>query len=430
VTTAAAGQGTLSAAILASGSELVADRADTNGPEIARRLALRGVRVRARGILPDDVAQLTRALLAEMGEGGLVLLVGGLGPTRDDVTREAVTAATGLRLRQDALAVARLEELARRRGSAVVSPQSLRQALVPEGSTVIANLQGAVPGAVVTVKGAVLVLLPGPPGELVPMLDPALDEALRQARERLALSPGPPVLSTTLRLAGTSESAVAQALEAVSFLAAAPGASDVDVSYLAEPGDLSVTLRCRDAARLAAAVAAARAALLPHVYSDDGRSLPEVLVPMLRARGETVTCAESCTGGLLAGAITSVPGSSDVFRASFVTYANEAKSAVLGVAPALLLAHGAVSAEVACAMALGARRAAQADWALAVTGVAGPDGGTPEKPVGLVFVALAHPDGSVESWRLVLAGGRDEIRRRSVTAALDGLRKRGQTPFH
>jgi nicotinamide-nucleotide amidase len=406
------------AIVFGVGTELLGGRLDTNGPAVARALAARGVAVVRREIVGDDRPAVAARLRAALDEVALVVVTGGLGPTDDDLTREALADATGRALREDETVRAGLEELARRRGRPAANAAQLRQALAPEGAVVLPNARGTAPGLRLVHARSVALLLPGPPGELLPMLDAALDGALAELALLGLDPPRPSGPTAVIRLAGIAESDAAQAM------AGAPELDGLAVAWLAEPGDVSLHLGAPDRARLDAAVAACRARLGVSVCSTDGRTLPEVIVPVLAERFETVTFAESCTGGLVAAALTSVPGSSEVFAGSFVTYSDEAKAAVLGVPAGLLASAGAVSAEVAGAMAAGARRAGRADWAVAVTGVAGPGGGTTSVPVGRVHLGLAQPDGSVRTRTLLLPGDRDQVRRRAAVAALDLLRRR------
>jgi nicotinamide-nucleotide amidase len=405
------------AAILAAGSELLGDKVDRNGPEIARRLKARGIAVDRIALLPDDRELLAEEVRRALAPRRLLVVSGGLGPTEDDLTREAVTDVTRLGLTEDAAARARIEELFSRRGRAAPD-HSLRQALVLEGSQPIANVTGFAAGCVLAWQGAVLVLLPGPPGELNAMLDDALDRACALLRESGATF-GARRLRRTLLLCGIGEG------DAAAAVAPLPELHGLDVAWLAHPGEVRLVLDVpeSDAVRLGDAVRAVRATLGRDVVSDDGRGLAEVVLRTLIEREETIALAESCTGGLLAAELTSVPGSSAAFRAGFVTYANDAKSEALGVPESLIATHGAVSAEVAAAMALGARRAGRADWGVGITGIAGPGGGTDSKPVGLVHWAVARPDGRVESWSTVFPGSRDDVRRRAAFFALDSVRR-------
>ena len=405
---------TCPARILVVGTELLGGKADANGPLIARELEVRGFDVRGIAVVPDDRGELAGRFRDAIAAGGLVVAAGGLGPTEDDVTREALSDAAGVAIVEDAGARARIEERLARRG---VRPNALtlRQALVPAGSEALVNVTGAAAGAVLVRGRSVIVLLPGPPGELGPMLGDACDRAVA-ALASIGVAPGARRAAQEVVLAGIGESDAALAVAGRAELAA------VSVAWLARPGEVRLRLS-GDAAAVDAAFAAARETLRDHVVSTDGRTLAEVLVATLVAREETIAAAESCTGGLVSAALTDVPGSSAVVRAGIVSYSNDAKIALLDVDPKVLEEHGAVSEPVAVAMAQGVRRAAQADWGIGVTGIAGPGGGSEDKPVGLVWIALVTPDGRRVAKRRIWSGSRDDVRRYSVGAALDMVRR-------
>lgn len=403
------------ARILVVGTELLAGKADRNGPEIARRLKRRGIRVDAIEIVPDDRAALRAAIESALGAASLVVTTGGIGPTEDDLTREALCDAVGGGLVEDEDARRRIEELYRERGRQA-NALSLRQALRHERAEPIPNPTGFAVGAVLALESSVVVMLPGPPSELQAMADRALDRAEAMLAERGFAAGAHPIVAEIV-LAGIGES------DAAARVAHLPAMSGLDVAWLARPGEVRLVLAHGEDARVREAVAVVRAELGRDVVSVDGRGLAEVVLATLRDREESMVVAESCTGGLLAAELTSIPGSSACFRGGFVTYANDAKVEMLGVPEELIAEHGAVSAEVAEAMAFGARRAGRADWAASITGIAGPGGATPGKPVGLVHWAVALPDGRVESWKAIFTGGRDDVRRRAAAAALDAIRR-------
>ena len=410
----------MDARLLIVGDELLADKLDTNGPELGRALLDRGYEVLERLTIGDDLAPLAAALERALSAGGLVVCTGGLGPTDDDRTREAVARATGRELVVDAGTEARLRAWSERLRRPAPGPSTLRQALVPEGARVLENSEGTAPGWVLAHESAVLLVLPGPPRELRALLSAGLDEAGR-ALEEAGLGRAPaPLAGAELRLTGIGESRVAEELRGLPELEA----EGLRIAWLARPGEVKVQLRAASEEQVAAAFAAVRARLGERVFSDDGRSLAEVVVGALREREETVGTVESCTGGLVAGALTSVPGSSAVVRAGLVTYANEAKVGLAGVPPELLEAEGAVSRATAEALAANGQRVVRADWALAVTGIAGPGGGSEEKPVGTVWTAVAGPDGLVEARHHLFPGSREVVRALSVAAVLDELRLR------
>jgi nicotinamide-nucleotide amidase len=407
------------AVVLVTGSELVrGDRQDLNGPYLAGelvRLGLEPARITIVGDAPDELG----AAMREGLEADLLLLSGGLGPTHDDRTIELLAANAGRELVVDPELEAEIEGISRRIAERLKRPYAdfavgvRKQASLPAGGASL-GLAGTAPGVVLPVDGCVAVSLPGPPAELRRLWHAALEsEPVRSVLAR-ARPPGRRVL----RFFGASESAVAQAL------AEAGGDGDgLEVTICARDFEIHVDLFVQPGAEERADQLAAglRTPLERYLFAEDERAIEEIVLALCRARGLRLATAESCTGGMVAERITSVPGASDVFAGSVVTYSNALKQHLLGVSDDLLERHGAVSAEVAAAMASGARIHLGADVAVAVTGIAGPDGGTPEKPVGLVYLHTASPDGE-RGRELNLPGEREQIRRRSTVASLHLLR--------
>jgi nicotinamide-nucleotide amidase len=407
-------------AIVASGSELVrGDRHDRNGPYLAADLLRRGIDPARITVVGDDPADL-EAALREGLEQELLVVSGGLGPTHDDRTIELLARAAGVGLAVDEELAAGIEELSRGVAARLNRPFAdfadgiRKQATLPEGAQWV-GLVGTAPAVVLPVGGHVAVALPGPPRELQELWPRVCETEPVQALLARAVAPARRVL----RLFGVSESAVARAL------AEAGGDGDgVDVTICARDFEIHVDLFVQPGAD-ARADAIERGLAEPnerYVFSRDERSTAELVLDLLRERGLTLGTAESCTGGLVAGRLTEVPGSSDVFRGAIVAYANDVKESRLGVPADVLAAHGAVSAETAAAMAQGARAALGVDVAVAVTGVAGPDGGTAEKPVGLVYLHAAGPDGELGR-KLDFPGDRETIRLRASVAALHLVRR-------
>jgi nicotinamide-nucleotide amidase len=408
------------AAIVVTGSELVrGDREDRNGPFLAAELVRLGIdptRIAIVGDRPDDLEQALRQGL----EADLCLVTGGLGPTHDDRTVELVARAAGRQLVVDEGLEREIEAVSRMIAERLHRPYEdfatgvRKQATLPEGGVSL-GLAGTAPGIVLETPSCVVVVLPGPPLELRRLWPRALetDEVRRvlsraPARERIAL-----------RFFGTPESAVARALEA------AGGDGDgVEATICAREYEIHVDLVADEGAeeRAAAVAASLRGSLGKYLFGEDERSVAEIVLELCRSRGLTLATAESCTGGLVASRLTSVAGSSDVFVGGVVAYANGVKEAELGVPRSLLERHGAVSAEAAEAMAVGARERLGADVAVAVTGVAGPRGGTDDKPVGLVFVHAVGPEGE-EARRSELPGDREMVRGRATAAALHLVRR-------
>jgi nicotinamide-nucleotide amidase len=403
--------------IIAVGAELLTpDFQDTNSLFLTAGLNGIGIDVSFKTVVGDGEPDLVRVFRTALGRSRLVLGMGGLGPTEDDRTRETLAKVLGLRLvfRQDIRA--RIEERFRRRGLTMPA-SNLKQCYVIEGAEVLDNPNGTAPGLWLASARHLIALLPGPPREIRPMFE-------NHVLPRLAALHQGVMVRRVIRLTGLGESAMESHLKPVYNVVAA----GVAVTTLASPGDLSIRLTCRGAdhraaeTRLAALEQAIGKALSPWIYSRDGAELEAIVGALLKEEALTLACAESCTGGLLGHRLTGVPGSSAYFLESAVVYSNEAKRRRLAVAQALLDKHGAVSAAAARAMALGVRKMSRADLGLAVTGIAGPDGGTARKPVGLVYVALAHEKG-VAVHRNLFFGGRAEVKFQSSQKALDVLRK-------
>ena len=409
------------ALIVVTGSELVrGERTDLNGPFLARealRLGLEPARIAIVGDAPEELEAALRAGL----EADACLVSGGLGPTHDDRTVEMVARAAGVGLRVDAELEREIEAVSRaaaerlRRPYADFAAGVTKQATLPEGAVSL-GLAGTAPGLLLeTASGCIVVVLPGPPSELRRLWPNALETAPFRALLARTQPPGRRVL----RFFGVSESAVARAL------ADAGGDGDgVEATICARDFEIHVDLVVEPGADERADALVER--LLPPIerwlFSRDERPIEEHVLALVRAGGLTLATAESCTGGMVAARLTGIPGASDVFLGGVVAYANEVKEAELGVPRALLEEHGAVSAEVAAAMAQGARTRLGADVAVAVTGIAGPDGGTAEKPVGLVYLHVEGPDGG-RGREFSFPGDRGSIRARATVGALHLVRR-------
>lgn len=410
------------AEIIAVGSELLTPhRLDTNSPFLTERLNELGIDVRVKAIVGDDREAIRALLLPALDRADLVILTGGLGPTDDDVTRDAVASTLGLALEEHAPIVEAIRRRFERRG--LEMPEiNRRQALVPQGAVVIDNPAGTAPGLVIEREGRLVVLLPGPPRELRPVFDAVVRHHLapRAGRARM--------YRRVLRITGRTESHVEEVAQPIySRWRHEPDA--IDTTILASPGQIELHLRTRGtaddearlAARLEAAAAELRRALGADVFSE-GASLEEVVGQLLRERRLRVGLAESCTGGLATSRLTDVPGSSDYVDRAVVCYSNRAKIDLLGVPPALIEAHGAVSEEVASAMATGLLARSGVDIAVAITGIAGPGGGREQKPVGTVAIALAWGGTLVRRTHL-FPGSRDLVKLQASQAALDLIRR-------
>ena len=408
--------------ILAIGTELLTPyRTDTNSLYLTARLNELGIDVSAKRVIGDDVGDLERALAQALQQTDLVITSGGLGPTSDDVTREAVSSVLGLPMAEDPALVELLRERFARRGTSM--PEiNRRQAMVPHGAVVLPNSRGSAPGLLIAQGEKLVLLLPGPPRELEPMFESSV-------RDRLAeRTSGRRLRRRVVKIAGQPESKVDE-IAAPVYEPWARLPQPISTTILASPGqvELHVSARGTDVAaldaQLAAAVTALCAALGDSVFSTDGRALEVVVGDALRGRGLTLAVAESCTGGLVAGRLTDVPGSSACVVGGVVAYANDVKRDLLDVPADVLARHGAVSEPVAAAMAVGVRRALHADVGVAVTGIAGPDGGTAEKPVGTVCFSVAGPGDQLTTVTRMVPGDRGLIRQWSVLVALDLVRR-------
>jgi competence/damage-inducible protein CinA-like protein len=408
------------AVLVITGSELVrGDRRDLNGPFLARQvleLGLEPARIAIVGDGPDEL----EAALREGLDADLCVVSGGLGPTHDDRTVELLARAAGFRLRVDEELEREIGGISRgfaermRRPYADFQPGVTKQATLPDGAISV-GLAGTAPGFVLATPRGAAVVLPGPPAELRRLWPRALEtEPVRNVLERAQ----PPELRV-LRLYGVSESAVARAL------AESGGDGDgVEATICARDFEIHVDLVVDRSGRERADELEARLVerLEPHVFARDERPVEELVLDLCRARGWTLSTAESSTGGMVAARLTNVPGSSEAFLGAVVAYSNELKERELGVPAGVLAAHGAVSAETAAAMATGARVRLGADVAVSVTGIAGPGGGTPEKPVGLVYLHAETPE-AARAREFSVPGDRDTVRRRATVMALHLLRE-------
>ena len=412
--------------LINTGSELMLGRVlNTHQQWLCRQLADLGYVVSRQVAVADTAADIEQAVREALSRADLVITTGGLGPTSDDLTRDLVARLLGRELLEDPIVLAHIEEFFKVRQR--VMPRSTRvQAQVPNGAVVLSNRFGTAPGLALSVspnpfrKGETpswLFMLPGPPRELRPMFTDAVVPLLMRVFPQTD-----PYICRTFRTTGIGESVVEETIRGPLRPWVEAG---LDLGYCARIGQVNVRLAARgaDAARQveeAGQVVAER--LGPGIYGRDEEDLETTLVHLLTARKLTLALAESCTGGCIAHRLTNVPGASAVLLAGLVTYSNEAKQLLLGVRPETLAAHGAVSEPVALEMAEGVRSALKADYALSVTGIAGPAGGTAEKPVGTVFIALATP---TSTWVVRNFNPFDRETFKQVTAqqALDLLRR-------
>ncbi|TSA29602.1 MAG: competence/damage-inducible protein A [Verrucomicrobiaceae bacterium] len=399
--------------ILNTGTELLlGDVLNTHAAWFGKQLFPLGLRVSRQTTVPDGGA-IRQALSETFGRADIVLVTGGLGPTTDDITREAVAELLGLKLEADDRIREKIEAMLAARGFCL-RERMLRQCMVPMGSTVLSNDHGTAPGLYIPpVAGSPhLFLFPGPPRELQPMFEASALPILRSICGGL-----PARECRTYRIVGLGESAVEELVGLK--LSRHP---DLEVGYCARPNEVDLRL-IGSPPLLEEVEPTVLAAVGDHLVSSRGEALEEWVVARLRKLGLTISTAESCTGGLLANRLTNIPGASDCFLRGYVTYANEAKISDLDVAEKLIRNHGAVSDQVACAMAEGCLRKAGTDFALSLTGIAGPDGGTDAKPVGTVFIALARKSHTTTSSRSVFSRDRETFKQLATQSALDMLRR-------
>jgi nicotinamide-nucleotide amidase len=409
------------ALIVVTGSELVrGDRRDANGPYLAGELSQRGLEPARIAIVGDRPAELREAFAAGL-EGDLCIVSGGLGPTHDDRTVEMLSAVTGRTLAVRPELAVEIESVSRAIAQRLGRPYAdfksgvSKQASLPQGAVSL-GLAGTAPAVLLEHEGTVIVLLPGPPPELrrlwaEAVVHPAVEGVLARAAQRGHRS---------LRFYGPSESAVARALDE-----AGGEGSDLEITVCARALEIHVDLFFEPEAVATADELEERleSAFPGKLFArDDERPVEEMVLDAARAQGLTLATAESCTGGLVGARLTDVPGASAVYVGGMISYSDEVKRRELRVAEETLQKHGAVSADVAREMSAGAREKLGADVAVAVTGIAGPEGGTPEKPVGLVFLAVESPGGD-SAERFLLSGDREAIRARATTLALHLLRR-------
>ena len=416
--------------LLSVGTELLLGQiVDTNAAYLAGKLSELGVNVYHKTTVGDNAERLAAALRICLGRSDVVLATGGLGPTKDDITAAIVAQVMGVRLAEDEATSEKIRSFARQRGIKLLD-SLLKQAFVPEGAQVVPNPVGTAPGFVVTRDSETVIALPGVPSEMKAM---AGQTVLPYLAGRAEKEGGRSVIvSRVIRLAGIGESQaeaeLADLIEKQTNPTIAPYAKTYEVH-------LRVTAKAPNRAEAEALIAPVEAEIRrrlgSHVYGADDEMLEAIIGGMLRTAGLTLAVAESCTGGLIGHRITNVPGSSDYFLAGLTTYSNDSKVKLINVSEETLAAHGAVSAETAAAMAEGVRRATGAEVGLSSTGIAGPTGGTPTKPVGLVYLGRSDGSGTVTE-ELRLRGDRLMIKERAAHLALfllyRGVKARQEAP--
>jgi nicotinamide-nucleotide amidase len=408
----------LNAEIIAIGSEMLTPfRLDTNSLWLTERLNSMGIEVKLKTVVGDDEARLEETIGDAMKRSEIVISTGGLGPTEDDITRKIFARVLKRQLIQEDAILEKIKARFARRNMPMPEINA-RQALVINGAQVLENNNGTAPGMLITEGKCTVVMLPGPPREMKPIFDASVASVLKQRVGDLL------IMRRTLSIFGLAESAVDELASPIYMQYQNPsttilfkdGYIELHLTALARNEAEAVKLLDDLGGRL-------DEALGEYVFSRSNETLEEVVGQSLKLRGYTLATAESCTGGLLAGRITETPGSSEYFLEGVVSYSNEAKVNLLGAPKELIEAHGAVSEEVAGAMAEGIRKRAGSTFGIGVTGIAGPGGGSDEKPVGLVYIALAD-DSQTTTRKFIFPGDRQFIRTLSVNAALDMVRRR------
>ena len=408
----------MNAEIIAVGTELLLGQiVNTNAKFLSVELSKVGVNVFYQTVVGDNEQRLLDALSIAFGRCDMVVLTGGLGPTADDLTKETVAKYFGLELVEDKASMDAIYARFERTGGEMAE-SNRKQAMMPKGCTILKNDNGTAPGAIVEQDGKIAVILPGPPSEMEPMYTTKVYPWLRQrCPDQL--------YSKVLRVFGVGESSLeeklADLMQNQTDPTIAPYAKEAEV-------ELRITTRAKTEAeameRINPVAKQIEKTVPGCVYGYDDDTLASALFRVLQRTGKTIATAESCTGGMLSEALTSVPGISAYFGYGVVTYANDVKEDILGVKHATLVAHGAVSEQTAMEMAEGLLQKSGADAAVSVTGIAGPGGATSEKPVGLVYVGYADSDGVRDCKELHLTGGRGRIRRVTVKNALDLARRK------
>lgn len=403
----------MKAELIFSGSELLQGRVlNTNAQYLGRRLFQSNVEVGWHVTVGDNMAYLKQVLRQAMNRADLILITGGLGPTSDDLTKDAVAELLDLPMVLDDNSLAHIKGMFEKMGMSM--PESnIRQAIFPAGAIILPNKRGTAPGALIERGDQMIALLPGPPHEMSSMFEETLLPIVLKR-----LGSGTSIRDKVFSLTGIAESAVQDLLKDLD------GQINPGISYLARPGEVQVRVAAyADSAAVAEKMVAelsekVEMLLEEHIFGDGSEAVEYVAARLLMQKGMLISVAESCTGGLIAARLTDIPGSSDYFMGGVVAYSNELKQSLLGVAPELIEQHGAVSKQTAIAMAEGVRDLTGTNLGLAVTGIAGPDGGTATKPRGLVYIALAAAD-ETTCRKFQFPGERFAVRRGTVNAALN-----------
>jgi nicotinamide-nucleotide amidase len=406
----------MNAEILAVGTELLMGQiANTNAQYISKKLNDIGVNVYYHSVVGDNPIRLKDSLLAALKRSDLVVMTGGLGPTQDDITKETVSEVLGKKLVLHEESLERIKTFFNRINRKMTD-NNVKQAYLPEGCIVVENNNGTAPGCIVENNGKIVVMLPGPPPEMIPMLDDTVIPYLREKSEYR-------IVSKYLRVFGIGESQLEELI-----MDLIDKQERVTIATYAKDGQVTVRLTAKSKkedeglCEILPLQNEIASRLKDALYSTENEELEFVASKMLLDNNITIATAESCTGGLISTRLTDIPGISKVFKRGIISYSNESKIENLGVRPETLERYGAVSSQTAIEMAEGVKKIASTDIGIAVTGIAGPDGGTDEKPVGLIYIALAHNSGT-ETRELRLTGNRIRIRNMTSLNAFDMIRK-------
>lgn len=404
-------------AVICIGDELLrGSTINTNLAFIGETLMEEGIKITFSIEVPDKKEEILEALEVAMEKADIIITSGGLGPTADDVTKEFVAQRVGLRLIQNGEAAVAIMKYWKTLHLGEMPPRIMNQSLVPEGAEVLHNKCGTAPGLVMRTgdsdkfPGRTLILLPGPPSELQPMFMEYVVKLLKARRKTI-------IHTKLFRISGIGESMIEERM-----LPIIASCHPLSVAYCASPELVKLFLNSENSEVLGHAIREVRKIFRKELLSDTSETLAEEVLAILEERGETLASAESCTGGLVAKLLTDVPGCSKVFKGSVVAYSNEIKENILGVSSGTLSKYGAVSAECAEELVKGVAERLGTNVAIATTGIAGPDGGTPEKPVGMVFIAVKYQNKIIVK-ELILRRSRSQIRERAAAKALNLLRQ-------
>jgi len=402
--------------IIAVGTELLLGNiVNTNAQYLSVKLAELGIDVFYHVVVGDNLKRAADTIKQSLERSDIVITSGGLGPTKDDLTKEAVAEALGVKLIPDEKAIRSIRSIFEKSGRPMTE-SNLKQGYIPEGAEIIENDNGTAPGILIERNGKIVIMLPGPPKELIPMFE-------NKVIPYLSSKTSSTIKSRVLRVIGVGEAMIEEQLKEIFAQQSNP-----TIAPYAKEGEvhLRITAKSEDAAAAEEMIRdmelKVREVLKENVYACDEQTLEETVVKLLKERKKTLAIAESCTGGTIAGRLTEIPGVSEVFMNGVVTYSNESKMKLLGVREDTLKKYGAVSKETALEMAVGVKKLSGTDIGISITGIAGPDGGSDEKPVGLCYIGLVNGEKS-EVHRFVFSGGRSRIRWSGGSRALDLLRR-------